>query len=498
MNNNSDDYYAISNILEKWDLNKITEEQLVLTKTIAQGGQGKVKIGKYFSMHVIVKILLKLKVSTFTTEILNAYKYRHPNIPKFIGIYESSKHYGIVMEYVDGITLTKMITLEKQGKITLSLAQKLDYLIQLTSVIEFLHSHLLMHRDLKPDNIMIDHLGNLKLIDFGIALAGTEKWINLDSEEFSLTPNYMAPEIALQAQEDYDENDDDYVDDEDIYESENEEEPEKATDKKISETYNNQSWSSLEKIRIKFNQLAQTEEYKNAIWNKGKWILITNKYDVWTFGIIMAQLFTRCKPWCRNERETISEMESQTRLISQLPYPIYVLHPQEECRPYEERLKTIIRKCLIYDPDERVNISQVKADLLEIFNVEVKNKIHLEHLRKIRQINKENKRICDILKQINEEKKREFVRMNKLIIRQKINFEKINELNDQINKDKRTENKEANEEIQILISRLANRNSREKNEFGNTMLNILKKANLIKQQKLSVFEHMLFDKKTDN
>ena len=45
-----------------------------------------------------------------------------------------------------------------------------------------------------------------------------------------------------------------------------------------------------------------------------KWILINDKYDVWTFGIIMCQLFTRCKPWCRNEQENLTEIEVQSRI----------------------------------------------------------------------------------------------------------------------------------------------------------------------------------------
>ena len=68
-------------VMEKWDINRITSSQLKLEKTIASGGQGKVKIGKYYSMFVIVKILHKISTNNFITEMLNAYKYRHPNIP---------------------------------------------------------------------------------------------------------------------------------------------------------------------------------------------------------------------------------------------------------------------------------------------------------------------------------------------------------------------------------------------------------------------------------
>ena len=145
---------TILNLIDKWSLNKIPASQLSLIKTIASGGQGKVKLGKYHDMYVIVKILHKLTQQTFTQELFNAYKYRHPTIPKFLGVYESKEHFGMVFEYIDGVTMTKLISLEKSKKIETNLIQKIDYLIQLASVIDFLHSHSLMHRDLKTDNII--------------------------------------------------------------------------------------------------------------------------------------------------------------------------------------------------------------------------------------------------------------------------------------------------------------------------------------------------------
>ena len=111
------EFSILNSIIEKWDIARITSSQLKLEKTIASGGQGKVKIGRYYSMFVIVKILHKINTNNFTSEMLKAYKYRHPSIPKFLGVFESEKHFGLVMEYIDGITLTKLIQLEKGGKI---------------------------------------------------------------------------------------------------------------------------------------------------------------------------------------------------------------------------------------------------------------------------------------------------------------------------------------------------------------------------------------------
>lgn len=491
MSNNYNDYIALTNIIEKWDLNRITSNQLVLLKTIASGGQGKVKLGQYYNMNVIVKILHKLNPKSFTVELLNAYKYRHPNIPKFLGVYESYEHYGIVMEYVDGVTMTKLINLEKQGRITLSLIQKLDYLIQLANVIEFLHSHSLMHRDLKTDNIIIDHLGTLKLIDFGIALPGKEKWINMDSPEYSLTPNYMAPEIALQAQEDDDE---EYDEEEDEDDNNNEKNNQYANEKKYSETYNKRSYySTLEKTKTKFNQLAQTEEFKySSNWNTGKWILITNKYDIWTFGIIMAQLFTRCKPWCRNERENINEMEAQTRLISNLPYPLHVLHPNNECKPYESKIKDLIKKCLLYDPDERIPIEEAKKILLEIFDIELHDKQRTEKMKKLQNKNKENKQIKDIIKNMKEEDLHGIIRFNKLLIRKEIDIESINKVNNKINNNYSENIINKSQAYDLLLKRI-NEQQNSRYFIGNSLLDSFQKLNIQKAQNLRINEHKIFE-----
>ena len=66
----------LTNIIDKWDLNRITDKQLTLSNVIASGGQGEVRLGKYFSMNVIVKVLHSLEIDSFTTEVTNTYKYR--------------------------------------------------------------------------------------------------------------------------------------------------------------------------------------------------------------------------------------------------------------------------------------------------------------------------------------------------------------------------------------------------------------------------------------
>ena len=327
---------ALCELLSNQNINKINENYIKLTKSIAKGGQGKIKYGIYKNLEVIIKIISKENIIHIIQEVSNMIKYKSFYIPKFLGFFESEKYFGLVMEFIEGLNLTKIIYLEKQGKITLSLIQKLNYLIQLSSVIDYLNSNNLVHRDLKTDNILVDKLGQLKLIDFGISLQGKKIWINIESPYYSLTPNYMAPEI--------------------VYQNEDNEEYQK----------------SLELIRA-----------KSELNNNEKWILITDKYDVWTFGIIMCQLFTRCKPWCRSEKENISEIEVKTRLIAKAPYPINTLYPVKECKFYENEIKNIIKSCLNYNPEERPSMKYIKQDLLKIYGKVCNEKSIMEYYNKI-------------------------------------------------------------------------------------------------------------------
>ena len=347
---------ALCELLTNQNINKINENDIKLTKSLAKGGQGKIKYGIFKNLEVIIKIISKENIIHIIQEVSNMIKYKSFYIPKFLGFYETEKYFGLIMEFIEGLNLSKIIYLEKQGKITLSLIQKLNYLIQLSSVIDYLNSNNLVHRDLKTDNILVDKLGQLKLIDFGISLQGKKIWINIESPYYSLTPNYMAPEI--------------------VYLNEDNEEYQKQ----------------LELIKK-----------KNNLINNEKWILITDKYDVWTFGIIMCQLFTRCKPWCRSEKENISEIEVKTRLIAKAPYPINTLYPIKECKFYENDLKNIIKNCLNYIPEQRPSMKYIKQDLLKIYGKVCNEKSILEYYNhilqsKIKNYEKNNKEIIKINK----------------------------------------------------------------------------------------------------
>ena len=399
--NELDNNSIINEILNELNVNKIKEEDIKCTKLIAKGGQGKVKYGIFKNSEVIIKLLEKKNCNYIIQEITNMVKYKNVYIPKFLGIFENKKYYGLVMEYIDGLNLTKIINYEKQSKITLSLIQKLNYLIQLSSVIDYLNSNNLIHRDLKTDNILIDKLGELKLIDFGISLQGKKIWINIDSPYNSLTPNYMAPEIVYQTEEESE-----YI--------------------------------------IKKDKNGKYKVYKNLHknnenGNNEKWILITDKYDIWTFGIIMCQLFSRCKPWCRNEKENLSDTEVQARIISRLPYPINKFYPLKESMQYRDDINDIIKKCLNFDYTQRPPMSFVKMELFKIYSKLCNEKSIFEHYNQMRLLriknNKNNIRVSAISKSGIKDEKNVF---DKYKVNRRKNINK--DINEEVKEEKNNDN----------------------------------------------------------
>ncbi len=128
-------------------------------------------------------------VTKFRTEAQSAAGLEHPNI---VNIYdvgsENAMHY-IVMEYVEGITLKTYI--EKKGQ--LSFKEAVSIAIQVGRGIEAAHNKHIIHRDIKPQNIIISTEGKVKVTDFGIARAASSNTIN---SEVMGSVHYASPEQA--------------------------------------------------------------------------------------------------------------------------------------------------------------------------------------------------------------------------------------------------------------------------------------------------------------
>ncbi len=128
-------------------------------------------------------------VSKFRTEAQAAAGLMHPNIVNVYDVGEENGIYYIVMELVEGITLKNYI--EKKARI--SVKEAVSIAIQISMGIEAAHNNHIIHRDIKPQNIIISKEGKVKVTDFGIAKAATSNTI---TSNVMGSVHYTSPEQA--------------------------------------------------------------------------------------------------------------------------------------------------------------------------------------------------------------------------------------------------------------------------------------------------------------
>jgi serine/threonine protein kinase/beta-lactam-binding protein with PASTA domain len=128
-------------------------------------------------------------VNKFRSEASNAAKLEHPNIVNIYDVGSEDGLYFIIMEYVDGITLKTYI--EKKGH--LNYKEVISIAIQVGRGIEAAHNNKIIHRDIKPQNIIISKEGKVKVTDFGIARAASGNTVSADVMG---SVHYISPEQA--------------------------------------------------------------------------------------------------------------------------------------------------------------------------------------------------------------------------------------------------------------------------------------------------------------
>ena len=174
-------------------------ERYEIIRTLGEGGMANVYLAHdvILDRDVAVKILRgdladdEKFVRRFQREAISASSLSHPNIVEMYDVGEDEGQYYIVMEYVEGKTLKNLI--KRRGSLTVE--EVVDIMLQLTSAVSCAHSSYIIHRDIKPQNVLIKEDGTVKITDFGIALA-------LNSNELTQTNSvmgsvhYLPPEQA--------------------------------------------------------------------------------------------------------------------------------------------------------------------------------------------------------------------------------------------------------------------------------------------------------------
>ncbi len=179
--------------------NDILAKRYKIIKLIGQGGMADVYLANdvLLERQVAIKILRNelssdaVALLRFKHEAVAVSKLSHPNIIEIydIGVHDSRQY--IVMEYVDGKTLKELIN-ERGG---LYKEEAVYIMKQLTSAISEAHKNEIIHRDIKPQNILCKSDGSIIITDFGIALA--QNALHLTQKETVMgSVHYLAPELA--------------------------------------------------------------------------------------------------------------------------------------------------------------------------------------------------------------------------------------------------------------------------------------------------------------
>jgi len=150
------------------------------------------KLNRYVAIKVMKSEFSEDKtfVSKFRAEAQSVAGFTHPNVVNVYDVGDENGIYYIVMELIEGITLKKYI--EKRGK--LPFKEAVSIAIQVANGLDAAHKHHIVHRDIKPQNIIISKEGKVKVTDFGIAKVASSSTINSSSTMGSV--HYISPEQA--------------------------------------------------------------------------------------------------------------------------------------------------------------------------------------------------------------------------------------------------------------------------------------------------------------
>jgi len=170
-----------------------------IVKSIGEGGMANVYLAydTILDRNVAVKILRgdlsndEKFVRRFQREALSASSLNHQNIVEVYDVGEDHGEYYIVMEYIEGKHLKDLI--KKRGTITTT--EAIDIMLQITSGMSVAHDSYIIHRDIKPQNIMILENGIIKVTDFGIAMAMNSTQLTQTNSVMG-SVHYLPPEQA--------------------------------------------------------------------------------------------------------------------------------------------------------------------------------------------------------------------------------------------------------------------------------------------------------------
>jgi eukaryotic-like serine/threonine-protein kinase len=180
-------------------MSNIIRSRYLVSRKLGEGGMSDVYLATDTLLHreVAIKILRQelsidpVNLLRFQREANAASKLNHPHIVEIFDVGEEDGRHYIVMEVVRGKTLKELI----QQRGALDVKEAIFMMRQIISALAHAHTHNIIHRDIKPQNILVKDDGSIKIADFGIAMAmDATQLTQVDSVMGSV--HYMAPECA--------------------------------------------------------------------------------------------------------------------------------------------------------------------------------------------------------------------------------------------------------------------------------------------------------------
>lgn len=200
-------------VITKWHVDKLMDKKYKgfilgkykLLRLLGSGGMSTVYLGEHTLMHRLraIKVLPKARVNDssylarFIREAQATASLDHNNIVKAYDIDDdgNGQHY-LVMEYIEGRDLQNIV--KQEGPLPLEVA--CNYIAQAAEGFQYAHENGLIHRDVKPANLLIDNSGTVKILDLGLALMADEERSSLTvahNENVLGTADYLSPEQAV-------------------------------------------------------------------------------------------------------------------------------------------------------------------------------------------------------------------------------------------------------------------------------------------------------------
>ncbi len=178
---------------------QVINERYEILKSIGEGGMANVYLAhdKILDRDVAIKVLRgdlennEKFIRRFQREAKSVSDLSHPNIVEVYDVGEEDGQHYIVMEYIDGKTLKQLI--QKRGSLTVP--EVIDIMAQLTDGLAQAHDAYIIHRDIKPQNIMILDNGMIKITDFGIAMSMNATQLTQTNSVMG-SVHYLPPEQA--------------------------------------------------------------------------------------------------------------------------------------------------------------------------------------------------------------------------------------------------------------------------------------------------------------